>query len=552
MKKKMFKRAGVAVLSMAMLLSMGAVGAISASAAATLKVGSYDTYTAGNTTATAQNSQTVNVYKVATRSNTGVWSWVSGDYVTFNDSTNAEKHAYFVSPATDDPKKVLVGDLSGQNLNLLAQALAADTTNFKTATNNIGTGTNNNAAITLTDVGVAYCLVETTPTAAGELIQPTLVEIDTSATAETSITPKVSDLPIDKTIEAVETGKGEKATDGNSGVAQVGAVVTYKIATKLPSYADGTGTPASPMVTGDMIQNFVITDEPTAGVLIGTDYTNAGADVEVFIDGEKVYDNNAVVTGTAGTVTLDGSTAQGSSGTYNVEVDNVASTDKFTVTIPGQIVWAHQGEDVYVTFKATVQAAALKGNQANNNTGKISYGNNWSTGGGTKEKQDTVPLYVGKIELNKKDSRNTDKTGATFTLSGPVNKTLDMTSLSTIDFGYLPAGNYTLTETIAPHGCKAMVGSWTFTVETKTNTSGPFDKYTVTTTGTKPTELTLTDNDTVNHGDYTVTVVNPDADSLPGTGGMGTVMFTVGGAAIVLCAGFMFVIYMRKRRAEEE
>ena len=124
-----------------------------------------------------------------------------------------------------------------------------------------------------------------------------------------------------------------------------------------------------------------------------------------------------------------------------------------------------------------------------------------------------------------------------------------MTSVSNIDFGYLPAGNYTLTETVAPSGCKVMVGSWTFTVAT--NTSGTYDKYTVTTTGTAPTELTLTDNDTTHHGNYSVTVVDPPAGALPGTGGMGTVIFTVGGAAIVLLAGAMFVVYMRRRKNEE-
>ena len=52
-------------------------------------------------------------------------------------------------------------------------------------------------------------------------------------------------------------------------------------------------------------------------------------------------------------------------------------------------------------------------------------------------------------------------------------------------------------------------------------------------------------------GGYKKTVDNPLTESLPGTGGMGTVLFTVGGAAVVLLAGAMFVVYMRKRKVEE-
>ena len=37
-----------------------------------------------------------------------------------------------------------------------------------------------------------------------------------------------------------------------------------------------------------------------------------------------------------------------------------------------------------------------------------------------------------------------------------------------------------------------------------------------------------------------------------GTGGIGTYLFTIGGAAMVLLAGVLFVIYMKKRETEED
>ena len=53
------------------------------------------------------------------------------------------------------------------------------------------------------------------------------------------------------------------------------------------------------------------------------------------------------------------------------------------------------------------------------------------------------------------------------------------------------------------------------------------------------------------YDDDTIKVKDPLVDYLPGTGGMGTVLFTVGGAAVVLLAGALFVVYMRKRKVEE-
>ena len=48
-----------------------------------------------------------------------------------------------------------------------------------------------------------------------------------------------------------------------------------------------------------------------------------------------------------------------------------------------------------------------------------------------------------------------------------------------------------------------------------------------------------------------INVENYPGQLLPGTGGAGTILFTVGGAAIVLLAGVLFVFYMKKRRIEE-
>ena len=45
---------------------------------------------------------------------------------------------------------------------------------------------------------------------------------------------------------------------------------------------------------------------------------------------------------------------------------------------------------------------------------------------------------------------------------------------------------------------------------------------------------------------------NKYQDTLPATGGIGTVLFTAGGISVVLIAGALFVMYMKKKNSEDE
>ena len=46
------------------------------------------------------------------------------------------------------------------------------------------------------------------------------------------------------------------------------------------------------------------------------------------------------------------------------------------------------------------------------------------------------------------------------------------------------------------------------------------------------------------------TILNAKGLSLPGTGGMGTTLFTFGGLVLVLVAGIMFVVYIRRQKKQ--
>ncbi len=54
------------------------------------------------------------------------------------------------------------------------------------------------------------------------------------------------------------------------------------------------------------------------------------------------------------------------------------------------------------------------------------------------------------------------------------------------------------------------------------------------------------------NGVLTHDIYNEYQDTLPATGGIGTVLFTAGGISVVLIAGALFVMYMKKRNSEEE
>lgn len=539
--KKTFKRAGVAVLSMAMLLSMGAM---TVNAANTITVNNIPKYNSGSPTTTSDSTATVNIYQVAKRDSLGAWSWNTGygagvDITTLNTKTASE-------------------------MNDLATTLAAQKSNNTM----VGTGTSNATAITLTDATDAdvdvpgYYLIVTQSSDTTIIVQPTLVEIDGTTNSAITIDPKVNTVPLNKTVSVPDSTQGANSADNESAVAVLGATLNYKIETQLPKYETGTN---GEKVTGDMITDFTIADDPEDGISINnTDFGTSGSNVVVKINNTVVYTNGAA-TG-AGTLNITTAGDAGAVGTYNVGVTGTG--DGFTVTIPGEIVYGKGEQSVEVTFNATVDSDATTGADSNDNTATITYGNNFSTGGGSATKSDTVPVYTGEIKILKQGTNDSGTVteaaldGAHFKLqkenSGSFVDVAGLTDITTTSglftFGYLSAGTYKLIETQAPHNYRTTGEVFDFTVTEKANASdAQFNQYTV--SGTNTTHFVMTSEKKDPSGSVEnvnkITVANPPAHQLPGTGGMGTVLFTVGGAAIVLLAGVLFVVYMRKRKVEE-
>lgn len=199
----------------------------------------------------------------------------------------------------------------------------------------------------------------------------------------------------------------------------------------------------------------------------------------------------------------------------------------------------YASSDVTVTLTAVLKDTAVSGNTAtdNSNSDSLTYTNTY--GQTSKPGDDTVYVYTFDLPVFKYDGTTTDKKGlgnATFVL-----KKADGTEVATkvtsaeegskgkVTFEKLAAGIYTVQETSAPSGYN--LNSTVYTVNISKD-----GVITVSVDG-NPSHV-----DQVEVPDYPVTV--------PSTGGMGTMMFYVGGAALIACAGVLLFVLKRKKAAK--
>ena len=247
-----------------------------------------------------------------------------------------------------------------------------------------------------------------------------------------------------------------------------------------------------------------------------------------------------------------------------VKVDaSVVSTYDYKVTQNGQTVdieftSAYLNNDtsafykaakVYVTYVAKVNTDALisTANVLNANTNHVDlhYTNNMDVDSDITG--NTVNVYTFTLKVVKVDGNNTTKTlpNATFKLTSKNDaefvKTLTTGTDGSATFTGLKAGTYYVEETVAPEGYNINSKKFEITISTRGNVTG--DNVTG---DNVTTDIPATDNVT----DYKL-VVSDFPLSVPQTGGAGTVMFTVGGIALIACAGVLFFVVMRKKKTSK-
>lgn len=225
----------------------------------------------------------------------------------------------------------------------------------------------------------------------------------------------------------------------------------------------------------------------------------------------------------------------------------VVSAADYTVTQNGQTVDIeftssylsngdsafYKADKVYVTYVATVNENALisiAGElKPNTNHVDLHYTNNMNVDSDITG--NTVNVYTLTLNVGKVDGNNTTKTlpNATFKLSSDTDTT--GTTLTTgedgsVTFTGLKAGTYYVEETVAPEGYNINSKKFEITISTQGIVTGD----------------NVTDNKLV---------VSDFPLSVPQTGGAGTVMFTVGGIALIACAGVLFFVVMRKKKTSK-
>ncbi len=245
-------------------------------------------------------------------------------------------------------------------------------------------------------------------------------------------------------------------------------------------------------------------------------------------------------------------------GVTSVEIDGVAvNEDYYTVNSTGltdgctfEIVFDNEytdglarGTKIVVTYTATVDTDAVVGVSGNPNEAWLEYntGDEFRT-----TPEDIVITYTTKLTVDKTDGTNALK-GAGFTLykkNGDawvaVGTELKGDDMTTFVWNGLDEGDYKIEETTVPAGYNKA------------------DDIEFTISATVPEEVTAatdtatweSSNDvTASKGLYATTVVNSTGGLLPETGGIGTTIFYIVGALLVV--GAVILLITKKRMSVE-
>ena len=223
---------------------------------------------------------------------------------------------------------------------------------------------------------------------------------------------------------------------------------------------------------------------------------------------------------------------------------------------------ANAGKKITVTYAATLNKDAVGGGAGNVNSATIQYSNNPSTNGTGESEPSKVRVFTYGFTVDKYTGKNYDDTatrlaGAEFTLAHKGGTAISFvkvadsatqnavyrvakadeagatTTITTpangkVDFRGLENGEYTLTETKAPAGYNKLASAIGVKVDGQNN-------------GTDTTHATVVikyDNNNGSVYDQTasngvIPVQNKPGVVLPGTGGMGTIAFTVIGVLVI-------------------
>ena len=521
--KSLMKRVFAAAAAIATVFGLAATTVATANAAdkATLTVSTKDAKFAG---------KTVNAYKMfsATVSGDGGSKAVSytltDEWKPFFKNSTASGLTGATDENVNDKANDYVSKLTGNDLVAFAtkasnwaQTKANNITADATATVSQNAATDGKYTATFTNLDYGYYVVAvpgaTLANASGQYA--TLVSVD-STNVNTNIK---GDLPtVDKKVQVGGTGKD--ATD-----AKIGDTLTFTLTSTIPD------------MSAYNKYTFKFKDTLSKGLSF--------KQVESVKVGDTTLTENTDYTVTRPTVT-----------------DNTLTVDM--LNFKNQQINA--GKTITVTYKATLNKDAVVGGHGNTNSAKIQYSNDPSTDGTGESEPSKVRVFTYGFTVDKYTGDNyTDGAarlaGAKFTLApkngnpmsfvkvkdgnatenavyrvatddekaSTTTTTIITPASGKVDFQGLKNGEYTLTETEAPAGYNKLASAIGVKVDGQNNG-----------TDTTHATVTITYNNDNNGSNYNQTasngvipVQNKSGVILPGTGGMGTIAFTVIGVLVI-------------------
>lgn len=360
----------------------------------------------------------------------------------------------------------------------------------------------------------------------------------TTTDPKATVNPKAEVPPLDKKI----TGEHKLDDAGKAATAEVGKTVSFELDSKVPD------------LTGYTAYTFTISDTMTSGLTFTDPEGNATNDVVVKI-------NNVDKTSDV-TVGISGQT--------------------LTVTIPYDVLKAAtKGQDIVVTYSAVVNSNALT-TDYEKNTANLTYSNNPTTNSTNKTPDKEV--YVIDVDINvdkvAKDASGKKLDGAKFVVFKGETQPADtaeawykwdttnnkVTWVAKANADVFETGTdgkftpnvrgleaeasgtkYGLLETEAPEGYNLLKAPVIVTLTTAYAEEGSVKTATVTATNATVTKgtVTLSADQNTDQPLATAQVINESGTELPSTGGIGTTIFYVIGAILVLGAGILLVTRRR-------
>ncbi len=417
-----------------------------------------------------------------------------------------------------------------------------------------GVETTTNKAI-MSDIPMGYYVVENSNVADGEAYTKFILEVagDATATNKTSV-PTMEKKVMDTDDSDKETAYGTARWDDSADY-DIGDAVPFKLsATVADNYDDYKE------------YYFTFHDVEETGL------TFDSKSVTVKVDGTEI------TTGyTVNTSCQDGDTFE------------VVFSDLKKLTKGDGSALVEAKSEITVEYKSTLNENAVVGSYGNVNKAQLEYSNNPNAeqeGTTGKTPWDNVIVFTYEVVVNKIDENNRPLKGAEFTLykydakskyqdrpnwdteiTAIVNTSDENVDIAGTIFTFrgLDAGTYKLVETKAPTGYNK-ISDITFTVNADhsitwngtdrekvltslnanvpENIDGNNTNFAFSATTIKYNEGTDTEYVTYT-GDLSTTIINKSGTILPSTGGIGTTVFYVTGAILMLGAGVLLV--SRKR-----